>query len=267
MMSWAHVSSTWGSSPHSWRPSWHASCLALAPSAEQRPAAAQQRQRLQQRAPAQSPERELRSRGQQRATSAPRRAPGGLPRPYLWERRGPVTPPDQVQVTTASGSCDEELVSSESEQEVGHESERKRPEVPEGCPPQPALDLGSLQEWAQHPLKRQRALVRGALPTGFYTSVDHDTGRRTLHCLGCYRTPYIDYKQWLFLGSSAPLESLYDRACRTCFSDVPPAPQVAEPSAPGEELASDEDFTSEESELEGYADSLGSGADGLEQWC
>ena len=92
-------------------------------------------------------------------------------------------------------------------------------------------------------------LCRNVLPVGFYSSNDRVTGRRTLHGLRCYRTPYVDIITWAYLGSAAPETSWYDRCCRTCFGESGEQESLKGGAPVTEALDSDDDFTSEDSEF------------------
>ena len=109
---------------------------------------------------------------------------------------------------------------------------------------QPTLNADDLLEWALLPLKAQRKKVREALPRGFYVSLDRVTNCRRLHSLKCYRTPTVDFSPWEYAGLREPAEDAYHVVCRTCFRL-----SVGEERARDEDdaLASDEDFTSDES--------------------
>ena len=121
---------------------------------------------------------------------------------------------------------------------------------------QPFLDPERLLEVAQKPLAEQRKELREMLPSGFYCSVDRASGIRRLHSMVCYRTPFVDYSPWEYLGARPPAEAHYDVICRACF-------KLAEGEAfvgpVGETLESDEEFTSDESE--GSAADAGAGQD------
>ena len=89
--------------------------------------------------------------------------------------------------------------------------------------------------------------IRGELPGGFYISIDRLSKVKRLHSLKCYRTPSVDFSPWAYLGDKEPDEHAYDCVCRPCFRLHA---GEALRATPGGDLASDEEFTSDESEAE-----------------
>ena len=81
-------------------------------------------------------------------------------------------------------------------------------------------------------MKTLRGIRRQEAPPGFY--VCFYKGLRRLHHLGsCYRTPWVDFFHFSFLGTPTPAKEMYDDVCGECVKrgklilECPTLPEVA----------------------------------------